>query len=202
MLKWLGLICLLLTAPLTAETQVLALSGSLREDSVNKKLVLEAANIARQMGASVQVINLKNYDIPFYDGDLESSQGMPEGAKKLREMMKNSQVILIASPEYNGSLSGVLKNALDWASRSEKGTPSRDAFAGKKFVIMSASPGGGGGIRGLAHLKAVIENVGGQVIDTQVTVPNAYSAFDSSGSLQVPAAKAQLQQAIRQALNQ
>lgn len=194
------ILCLAFSANLSAELKVVAFSGSTREGSVNQKLVTEAADIARNMNAKTTVINLKDFPTPFYEGDLEAKQGMPENAKKLRQLMIQSDVILIASPEYNGSLSGLLKNTIDWASRSEKGTPSREAFAGKKFVIMSASPGSGGGARGLEHLRKILENVGGTVIPEQIVIADAYSAFDEQGHLKNPKSKQELQQAIEKAI--
>lgn len=165
-----------------ANSNVLVFSGRTRTESVNKKLAQEAATVARELGARVSVIDLKDYPIPFYDGDLEANEGMPENAKKLRNLMINSQAIIIVSPEYNGTLSAVLKNTIDWASRSEEGGSSRAAFAGKKFAIMSASPGKGGGARGLTHLRTIIENIGGKVVGKQVALPNAYEpkAFENS----------------------
>ncbi|CCB86824.1 NADPH:quinone oxidoreductase [Parachlamydia acanthamoebae UV-7] len=185
---------------LSAETKVLAFSGSTRTDSINKKLVTEAGNLAKQLGATVTFIDLKDYPMPFYDGDIEKEQGMPNDAKRLRQLLIQNQVIFIASPEYNGSLSAVLKNALDWASRSEDGGSSRDAFKGKKFVLMSASPGQGGGTRGLAHLRSIIEGIGGTVISQQFVVPNAFEAFDSQGKLKNPQAGSELKQIVQQAI--
>lgn len=97
MWKWMLVLCVAFSAALSAETKVLAFSGSTREGSLNKKLVLEAANSARQMGAKVTVIDLKDYPLPFYDADLEAKEGMPAKAKQLRQMMIQSDVILIAS---------------------------------------------------------------------------------------------------------
>lgn len=198
MLKWCLAIGLLLGGPVAAETKVLAFSGSTREDSFNKKLVQEAAKMAQQMGATVKVIDLRDYPLPHYDGDLEVKEGMPENAKRLRQLMIESQAIIIASPEYNSSVSSTLKNVLDWASRNEEGKSSREAFKGKKFAIMSTSPGKGGGARGLVHLRAIIEDVGGEVVKQQVTVPQAHSAFNAQGVLENPELKEQLKQEIQQ----
>lgn len=201
--KYCGLLILCFTlafASSYAETKVLAFAGSTRKDSFNKKLINEAANEARALGADVKVISLEDYPMPYYDGDLETQQGQPDNAKKIRQLMMQSQVIMIASPEYNGSLSAILKNTIDWASRNEQGAPSRDAFAGKTFVLLSTSPGNGGGSRGLAHLRAIIENVGGTVLTQQVTVPKAYEAFDNTGHLKDPKAKMELHNLIQQAV--
>lgn len=202
MWKWSFLLFITLSMTLQAEMHVLAFAGSTRSDSVNKKLVVEAADIARQSGAVVKVIDLKDYPMPFYDADFETKQGLPFNAKQFRQLLLENQIILIASPEYNGSLSAVLKNALDWASRSEDAKPSREAFKGKKFVIMSASPSGEGGTRGLAQLRSIIESIGGTVVEQQLTLPNAYTAFDHQGHLKDAKQKEQLHQLITQALKE
>lgn len=200
MFKLLVIFGVVFAGHMMAEVKVLAFAGSTREGSFNKALLVEAANSARQKGASVKVIDLKDYPMPFYDADLEAKEGMPIKAKQLRDEMIQSQVILIASPEYNASVPAVLKNALDWASRKEEGGTSREAFKGKKFVLMSASPGSKGGARGLIHLKAIIEDVGGTVISEQFSVPNAYSAFDNQGHLKNPKLKSELQKLVESAL--
>lgn len=195
------ILCLACSASLCAEKKVLAFAGSTREGSTNKKLVIEAANIARQMNANVTVIDLKDYPLPFYDEDLETNQGMSPKASQLRQLMIQSDVIFIASPEYNGSLSGILKNAIDWASRSEQGSGSTDAFKGKKFAIMSASPGSGGGARGLTHLRTIIENVNGTVIPQQVVIPDSYNAFDEQGHLKNENQKKELSKLVQTAIS-
>jgi NAD(P)H-dependent FMN reductase len=167
---------LALTFPLLADMNVLVFAGSTRAESYNKKLAKEAADVAKRLGAKVTLIDLKDYAMPFYDADLEA-KGMPKNAKKLRDLMVKSDAIVIATPEYNGSLPAVLKNALDWASRGEDGQPSRDAYKGKSFALLSASPGQGGGARAIAHLQSVIENCGGAVLDTQISVGSAFNAF-------------------------
>jgi chromate reductase, NAD(P)H dehydrogenase (quinone) len=183
-----------------AEVKVLAFAGSLREDSANKKLVREAARMAKEQGATVTVIDLKDYPMPFFDEDLESTQGMPEMAKAFRRKILESNVVFIASPEYNHSFSGVLKNALDWASRTEEGDRAKGAFKGIKFALMSASPGKGGGAKGLPHLREVLQDVGASLLAMQVSIPNAYTAFDAQGSLIDPKLKADLQEEVREAL--
>lgn len=200
-MKWILIFCLALSATLSAETKVLAFAGSTRTDSVNQKLVNEAAQLASQMGASVTVINLKDYPIPFYDADLEAAEGMPAHAQQLRQLMIQSEVILIASPDYNSSVPAVLKNVLDWASRSEEAGSSRDAYKGKKFGIMSASPGLSGGARGLIHLRTIITAVGGTVNPMQVSVPGAYNAFDEQGHLKNEELKIKLRDLVESTIN-
>ncbi|MBA2727180.1 MAG: NAD(P)H-dependent oxidoreductase, partial [Parachlamydiaceae bacterium] len=171
------------------------------EGSLNKKLALNAAEMARQMRASVTFIDLRDYPMPFYDGDLEATMGMPSNVKQLRKHFVESQVILIASPEYNASVSAVLKNAIDWVSRNPNGGGSREAFKDKKVVIMSISPGKNGGARGLSHLRTILEDVSAIVLPQQVSVPNGNSAFDGNGILINLQAKNELQQLLKKAIN-
>lgn len=182
-----GLIILFLTLslPLSAEKKILAFAGSTREHSFNKKLVAEAAKIAERLGATVTLIDLKDFQMPFYDADLEK-QGMPPQAKRLRDLMVASDGIIISTPEYNASVSGILKNALDWASRKD-GEASRSAFKGKKFALMSAAPGKNGAKRALANLKEIIEDCGGVIVPIQLSISNANQAFDAMGLKESPA---------------
>jgi len=191
---------LLLTTPLAAEKKVLAFAGSTGSESYNKKLVTLAAKTATKMGATVTVIDLKDYPIPLYDADLEKNQGMPENVKRLRKLMITNDAVIIASPEYNASVTAVLKNALDWASRSEDAKYSPEAFVGKKFAIMSASPGRTGGAKGLIHLRTIIEAVGGAVVKQQVSIADAANAFDDKGDLKDELSKEELQLEIRDLL--
>ncbi len=201
MWKWMIVFCVAFTATLKAEIKILAFAGSTRENSVNKKLISEAAKITCQMEVNVTVIDLKDYPFPFYDADLEAKEGMPTKVKQLRQLLIQNDVILIASPEYNGSLSAVLKNTIDWASRSEAGGSSREAFKGKTFAIMSASPGPLGGALGLVHLRTIIENIGGRVISQQVVVPDAYNAFDEQGRLKNEKIKKEIQLLVQSAID-
>jgi NAD(P)H-dependent FMN reductase len=173
-------------ATMNENNTIIAFAGSLRKDSVNKKLLSEAVAIARGLGAHVEVLDLASYPLPFYNADLESAKGMPEEAKKFRRLLIEAKAIMIASPEYNASVSGVLKNQIDWCSRSEEGKPSRDAFKGKKIALMSASPSTYGGSRALADLRPILEDIGGIVLKNQVSLPNAYQAFNPTGKLLIP----------------
>ncbi len=163
--------------------KVLVFAGSARKDSVNKKLAALAAEQARQWGAEVTHLDLHDYPIPLYSGDLEVELGQPENAKYIREQVLKSDVVLIASPEYNSSLPPLLKNTLDWVSRDEKGQGSLTPFKGKRFGIMSASPGWRGGSRALEHLRSILSNIGAEVAGDQVTIPQAYEAFDDENNL-------------------
>src|SRR6266478_8702053 len=118
--------------------RILAFAGSLRRDSFNKKLVSIAAQGAREAGAEVMLIDLKDFPLPLYDQDLEAEQGMPKNGKKLKKLFIDHDGLLIASPEYNSSLPAVLKNVIDWVSRPAPGEPSLAAFRGKVATVMSA----------------------------------------------------------------
>ena len=170
--------------------KVLVFAGSTRSASFNKKLAHLAADAARAAGAEVTFVDLRDLALPLYDGDLEEAQGLPEGAKRFKRMMRESDGFIIASPEYNSSVTGVLKNAIDWASREESDDePALVAFRGKVVLLLSASPGGLGGLRGLVHLRAILGNIGTIVLPDQLAIPTAYEAFDEAGKLK-DAAKA------------
>jgi chromate reductase len=163
--------------------KILAFAGSTRKDSFNKKLIKVAVAGAQQAGAEVTLIDLKDYPMPLYDGDLEKDGGIPENAKKLKKIFSEHQGFLISSPEYNSSISGVLKNTIDWVSRP---TPDEEELAGFKNKVaglMSASPGRLGGLRGLVHVRMILQNIGVLVIPQQVAVSQAKDAFDDKDAL-------------------
>ena len=163
--------------------RILAFAGSLRRESFNKKLVPIAAKAARDAGAEVTLIDLKDFPLPLFDQDLEAEQGMPDNGKKLKKRFVDHDGLLIAAPEYNSSIPGVFKNAIDWVSRPESGEPPLVAFQGKVATLMSASPGALGGLRGLVHVRAILGNLGVIVLPEHVTVPKAHEAFGPNGSL-------------------
>ncbi|HEY9703907.1 MAG TPA: NAD(P)H-dependent oxidoreductase [Allocoleopsis sp.] len=164
--------------------KILAFAGSTRTDSWNKKLVKIAAQGAKKAGAIVTYIDLRDFPLPLYDGDLESKSGLPENALKLKELMWQNQGFLIASPEYNSSYSALLKNTIDWLSRpASSEEPSLSCFADKVAGIMSASPGNLGGIRGLTVLRLLLGNIRVIVVPEQMSIPNAFDAFSADGSL-------------------
>ncbi len=166
--------------------KLLAFAGSFRRDSFNKRLVKIAADGARAAGAEVTFIDLADYPMPIYDGDLEARDGLPEHARRFREALKAHNGLLIASPEYNSSVSAALKNAIDWASRPDSkipGEPGLVAFANKTAAIMSASPGALGGLRGLVHLRSILGNIQVLVLPDQAAINTAHEAFNPDGSL-------------------
>jgi len=165
--------------------KLLAFAGSLRQGSFNKQLVKVAAEGAAAAGAKVTYVDLKDYPMPIYDQDWFDQHGFPESVLQLKALMKAHHGFLIASPEYNSSISGALKNMIDWTSRSEEGEPplALTCFKGKTAAIMATSPGGLGGLRGLSHVRSILESIGVLVIPDQKAIPGAYQAFDQAGHL-------------------
>jgi chromate reductase len=166
---------------MTSTPRILAFAGSLRRDSYNKKLARIAADAARAAGAEVTYLDLRDVPLPVYDGDIEAAEGLPENAKRLKKLMKEHQGFLIASPEYNSSIPGGLKNAIDWASRAEPNEPALACFKGKVTAIMSASPGNLGGLRGLVTLRSILGNLHVLVIPEQIAISKASEAFTPEG---------------------
>ncbi|MEQ9621190.1 NADPH-dependent FMN reductase [Coleofasciculus chthonoplastes] len=170
---------------MTNSPKILAFAGSARTASWNKKLVKIAVEGAKEADAEVTYIDFRDLPMPLYDQDLEENTGIPETVRKFKQLMKTHQGLLIASPEYNSSISPLLKNAIDWASRPEPGEPplSLTCFRDKVAVLMSTSPGGMGGLRGLIHVRAILGNIGVLVLPDQKAISNAYQAFDQNGNL-------------------
>jgi NAD(P)H-dependent FMN reductase len=165
-------------------SNILAFSGSTRSGSFNKKILNAAVCGATEAGATVTVIDLADYKLPLYDGDLEALEGIPENGKKLKELFMAHQGLLFALPEYNSSISGVFKNVIDWVSRpTENETEPLACFKNKTAAIISASPGNLGGMRGLVHARSLLENINVLVLPQQVCVPNADTAFDDKDVL-------------------
>lgn len=164
--------------------RILAFAGSTRTGSFNKRLIRLAVRGAQEAGAEVTLIDLRDLPMPLYDGDLEATEGLPANAVRFKELMLAHQGLLIASPEYNSAFSGVLKNTLDWASRSAPGEAPLACFANKVAALMSASPGALGGLRGLVHLRLMLSNIRVLVLPDQVAVSKAHEAFEPDGSLQ------------------
>jgi NAD(P)H-dependent FMN reductase len=168
---------------MSSKPKILAFAGSAREASVNKRLIGLAAREAQNLGADVTLIDLRDFPIPMYDGDLEDGGGVPESARRLREFMVASDGFMLASPEYNGALSPLMKNVLDWTSRPPKGETGKLPFAGKPAALMSASPGGFGGFRGLMGLHSILFSLGMHVLPDMLIVPMSHEAFSTEGLL-------------------
>jgi chromate reductase, NAD(P)H dehydrogenase (quinone) len=166
--------------------RILAFAGSTRRESFNKKLVSIAVKGARDAGAEVTLIDLKDFPLPLFDQDLEAEQGMPENGKKLKKLFIEHDGLLLSSPEYNSSITAVQKNAIDWVSRPAAGEPSLVGYRNKVATLMSASPGALGGLRALVHVRSILGNIGVVVLPEQIAVAKAHEAFNPDGSLKDP----------------
>jgi NAD(P)H-dependent FMN reductase len=164
--------------------KLIFISGSIRKESFNKKLTKQAFELAKELGADAKIVDLADFDMPIYNGDLEAEKGLPDGAKRLKKEFIAADGIFFSSPEYNSSISPLLKNAIDWISRKEtKEEKDLVAFKGKVAALASASPGWRGGLRGLVTLRSILGNIGVNVLPDEVNVPSAPQAFDNEGKI-------------------
>ncbi len=161
--------------------KILAFAGSLRTGSFNKILLRTAVRAAEAEGAAVTTIDLADYPMPIYDGDYETEHGLPENAEKLKAIFLEHNGLLIASPEYNSSITAALKNTIDWVSRKD-GALDLSGYAGKTAGLV-ATGGGLGGLRGLVHVRQILGNIGVLVIPEQAAIGGAWSAFEENGDL-------------------
>lgn len=179
--------------------KILVFAGSIRSGALSGKLAAHVARELALMNAEATLISLADYEMPIYNGDLEQEQGVPENAKKLKAMMLANQGIYIASPEYNASMPPLLKNAIDWVTRTKE--PAGNPYKQCTFALGATSNGRFGGYRGLYHLRQSLElGLGALVIPEQVAIAQAESAFDERGALKDEAnqklLKAQLEKLI------
>jgi NAD(P)H-dependent FMN reductase len=165
--------------------KILVIPGSVRNRSHNARLAALAAKELTLADADVTTISLFDYSMPLFDPDHEMVSGPPPNALKLKKMMSAHRGVFITSPEYNASISPLLKNVLDWVSRvREKGEPPNAAFHGRFFALGSASTEPLGGARGLMALRQTLElGCGALVLPEHVNVPNAENAFDDMDNL-------------------
>lgn len=163
--------------------RILVFAGSSRTGSYNKLLARQAAESIERAGGRPTFIDLRDHPMPLYDGDLEAEQGLPENALVLRRGLAEHDGLLIASPEYNGFITPLLKNTIDWLTRPHEGESGLDLFAGKLAGVVSASPGGLGGLRSLSLTRQLLTNIGVTVLPDQLAVARAAKAFDDQGRL-------------------
>ena len=166
-----------------AKPNILVIAGSTRKESIHRKLAQLTTDALRKAGVDATFADLRDYPMPIYDGDLEAEQGLPANAKKLKELAHHADAFVFASPEYNGSYSAVLKNAIDWISRPEPGDRPLEVFRDKTAAILAASPGPGGGRRVLKQLRELLEMIRITVIPQELAIPRAGEAFDAEGRL-------------------
>ena len=168
--------------------KILALSGSIRRGSWNRKLFQAAVDAARAAGGDVTLIDLADYPLPLMDEDLEAREGLPANALRLKALFKEHDAFLIASPEYNSSVPPLLKNTIDWVSREWQGESGLVPYQNKVAALLAASPGQFGGMRMLPHLRQILNTLGVLVLPGQFSQPHADKAFDAeSGALKSPA---------------
>lgn len=184
--------------------KVFALAASLRKESLHKKLISAARTAAVSHGAEVALADFRDFTMPLFDSDLHEKNGLPHGAQALADRISAADAVLLASPEYNFSMPGHLKNAIDWLSRIHPTVP----LAQKPIFLLSTSPGPVGGIRGLWQLRVPLEGLGAYVHPTMYYLPFGAEHVGSSGTLADPAKQEKLSTQIRdflktaQALNQ
>lgn len=171
--------------------KLLAFAASLRAASLNRRLVHAATAIARQQGAAVDLAEFHEFDMPLYDGDVEGRDGVPAAALALGRRIAAADGLLLASPEYNHSMPGTLKNAIDWVSRIRP-VP----LKGRSALLLSTSTGLVGGNRGLWALRVPLEQLGVHVYPEMFSLAQGDKAWDESGSLSDPAAASRLEKMV------
>jgi chromate reductase len=176
------------------DVKLFALCGSARKDSINGRLLSLAVATARMQGAQVTEFALTTDLLPLFDEDREAANGIPAAAMALKAAFAAHDGLLIASPEYNGFFSPLLKNAIDWVSRPVAGAPS--PLAGKTAALFAASTGALGGIRGLPHLRLLLSNLNVQVAAGQMALAKADQAYGADGKLADAGQQAMLEKCI------
>jgi NAD(P)H-dependent FMN reductase len=183
--------------------KILVLSGSLRTASYNTRLAALAAKELTLAEADVTRISLADFPLPIYDADMEANAGMPDEALKLKQMFGAHQGVFIATPEYNASITPLLKNAIDWVSRvREKNEPALAAYKNRAFALGAASPGPYGGMRSLMAMRQVLElGCGALVIPEQLSVASAADAFDEMDEFKDKRYANQLKSVVRRLID-
>lgn len=163
--------------------KVLGFAGSTRTESMNRRLLAHVLEKVAGHGAETQTFEFRDCPMPLYDGDAESEEGMPDTVLGFRAAVMGADALVIASPEYNASYSALLKNAIDWGSRSDRARGQGNVFSDKVVLLVAASPGGFGGVRGLRHVREALSELGAIVLPQQVGVGNGASMFGDDGEL-------------------
>ncbi|MGK4578949.1 NADPH-dependent FMN reductase [Kitasatospora sp. HPMI-4] len=170
--------------------RILVFGAALRAESVNAQLASLVAHLIADTGAAVDLAAMREFEMPMYDGDMEADRGLPAGALALRDRIEQCDAFVISSPEYNGSVPGVLKNAIDWVSRVRP-----QPFKTKHALLVSASPSLVGGNRGLWALRVPLEHLGTRVYPDMFSLANAYEAF-ADGALKDPGLRQRLTETV------
>lgn len=158
--------------------RVLVFSASLRKDSLNHKLAVQTARMVEAAGEKAELMRMNDFDMPFYDADLYTAKGMPDGAQKLAETIAGTDGMILSSPEYNWGVPATIKNAIDWLSRMDP-----NPFRHRTVLLCSAAPSPVGGVRGLLHLRDSFETLSCFAYPRLLCLPKADEAFADDGSL-------------------
>lgn len=165
------------------EVRILGFAGSARKASFNKMLVRAALQGCEAAGANTTFLDLRDYPLPIYDGDEEAANGLPENVVRLQEIFRAHDAFVIGTPEYNGYITPLLKNTLDWITRSPEAAPDLSPFEGKYAALLAASPGPLGGVRVIPMVRGLLNNLGVTVIANPIAIRSAYENFNESGEL-------------------
>jgi NAD(P)H-dependent FMN reductase len=171
--------------------RVLIFAASLRDASLNERLISLAQAVAAEQGAEVDRGRMADFDCPSYDADVERESGVPPGAQRLRDRLVGADAFIIASPEYNASMPGCLKNAIDWVSRIRP-----QPFNGRQGMLISASPSMAGGNRGLWSLRVPLEHLGARLYPDMFSLAQAHEAFDPAGRIRAPVLQERFERTI------
>ncbi len=183
--------------------KIIVFAGSVRTGSYNRQLAEAAVSQLAQSGAEVTLISLADYPLPIFDEDLKNEEGLPDEAVKLSRLFQAHDGAFIACPEYNSSITPLLKNVLDWVSVTKTdGNVQLTPYQGLVVALGSASNGAFGGVRGLYHVRSVLMNVGAQIVTEQCAISGAREAFDDNGMPKNERQLKLLQKACRALLEQ
>ncbi|WP_432142402.1 NADPH-dependent FMN reductase [Streptomyces sp. bgisy084] len=171
--------------------RVLVLGASMRAGSSNARLASLVARMMTATGATVDLARMREFAMPLYDGDVEETQGLPDGALALRDRLERCDAFALSSPEYNASVPGVVKNAIDWVSRVRP-----QPFKTKHALLVSASPSMVGGNRGLWALRVPLEHLGTRVYPDMFSLAAAHQGFTEDGELTDPALQTRLEETV------
>ncbi len=163
-------------------TKILAFAGSSKVRSLNNQVLTVACDFAKAAGADVTQLQLGDYEIPLFSEDVEAA-GFPDVVVQLQNVFNDHDALLIASPEYNSSVTPLLKNTIDWVTRPGPSQSPLQSFQNKTACLISASPGALGGLRGLRHVREILSNINVLVVPGQFALSSASSAFDDNGQL-------------------
>jgi chromate reductase len=171
--------------------RVLIFAASLRRASLNQRLAELAAVVVEEQGGTADRAAMADFDCPSFNGDVERDNGVPPGAQRLRDRLVAADAFIVAAPEYNASMPGCLKNAIDWVSRIRP-----QPLNGRQGMLLSASPSMAGGNRGLWSLRVPLEHLGARVYPDMFSLAQAHEAFDPAGRIATPVLQGRFERTI------